>query len=103
MPTYTYQCHLCEEPWDEQRPVVRRDEENACTWCGLGTVRRVFTPTATVLVPEHFRHDQSQFMPQAWDTAAWEARGRDDQQHAPARTGEDFEEHLERDLRGTWG
>ncbi len=101
MPIYEYECSRCKRRMDERRGVTWRDMDVYCTECPAGTMKRVFTPTATVLVPEHFRHDQSQFQPMAWDTAAWEARSKGHQSHAPQKPGEDFQEHLERDLRGS--
>ena len=101
MPTYEYECLACFERYDAVRPVDSRHK----AWCPkCGEVSgKVFTPTANVFIAEHFRHDQSQFLPPADDTAAWEARSKGNMSHAPAKVGADFAEHLERDLRGTWG
>ena len=103
MPVYTFECDYCDAVADLRVAVGDRDKVQNCSGCSEWTMYRRFTPTAHVLVPEHFRHDQSQFQPQAWDTAAWEARSKGNMSHAPAKPGADFGEHLERDLRGTWG
>ena len=60
-------------------------------------MRRVFTPTANVFVPTHFRHLQSQFLPPKGDPS-WEYLGRNDQMHEPREEGPTLKEHLQREF-----
>jgi len=98
MPVYTYECFHCECREDQARRVDRRDERTACDRCGrVKSMRRVFTPTANVFVPTHFRHLQSQFLPPKGDPS-WEYLGRNDQMHEPREEGPTLKEHLQREF-----
>jgi hypothetical protein len=57
-----------------------------------------FTPTPNISVPEHFRHMQSDFLPRADDTAAWEHRGSSSAYHSMPEKQPNFEEFVRRDL-----
>jgi hypothetical protein len=54
---------------------------------------RVFTPTANLLIPEHFKHMQSQFLPPKGDPK-WAELGRDDLTHAAPAEDDGLKKHL---------
>ena len=101
MPLYTYRCERCKWEFDYRTSVGFRDTAQLCRTCNEGLALRVFTPTANIVTPEHFRYLQSDFLPQAGDTAAWESRAKDSQAHVgPKRDwGREYQEFVERDLR----
>lgn len=98
MPIYTYQCGRCRHQTDRRMAVGLRDTVMVCPACDEGLAKRVFAPTVNIVVPEHFRHMQADFLPRPDDTAAWENLGRDSQMHARPKAGHDFEEFARRDL-----
>lgn len=98
MPLYEYHCDRCTLQQPERRPVEMRDDKAECWVCG-GTLGRVFTPTAHIFVDEHFRHLQSDFLPDREDKKGWEARGTrewDSQRHE--QKGPELKPFLEAEL-----
>jgi putative FmdB family regulatory protein len=91
MPRYDYVCHHCGANFEARQSVEARDAA-PCPAC-VHLARRRFLPTPYIQVPDHFKVMQSDFLPDPSDTAAWEARQRGDQRHAPRqpRVKEAFE------------
>jgi len=98
MPYFVYECRLCSVIRNVRRPVDQRDEELECLECD-GPMERVFTPTANLQIPEHFKHLQSQFLPPKGDKA-WEYLGRDDRSHAAPVQDDGLKGHLVERLGG---
>jgi putative FmdB family regulatory protein len=102
MPLYEYECNECGLRAEQRRSVEGRDRPYWCngkTGCQEGQWVRVFTPTANIVIGEHFRHLQSDFLPAPGDTEAWEARGNASQAHTAKKDdGREFEEFVRRDM-----
>lgn len=81
MPLYSYACAHCGLQFEARQSVEQR-EMSPCLYCAY-MARKVFTPTPYIQVPEHFRHSQADFLPDASDTAGWEARQSGSTAHAP--------------------
>jgi hypothetical protein len=101
LPIYKYLCCACNEYVDQRRSVDDRDAEHRhdCETFG-NKLWRIFTPTANIVTPEHFRHLQSDFLPAAGDTEAWAARGNASQSHVATKKDDsrEFEEFVRRDM-----
>jgi len=97
MPHYLYECKSCSVIRDARRPVDLRDEELACLECD-GPMERVFTPTAMILTPEHFRHMQSDFLPDREDKKGWENRTSNSGYRPSEPARESLHEHLDREF-----
>lgn len=91
MPLYSYKCYHCGLLTEQRQSVAERNRPIDCE-CGK-PAGRIFEPTANLLVPEHFRHTASDFLPEKGDPA-WKGMGRDSSQtHAkPVRTLKDYVE-----------
>jgi putative FmdB family regulatory protein len=99
MPNYEYKCDICAGIETQRRAVDDRDEANwVCSNCGMRGLERIFTVTANIITPEHFRHMQSDFLPRAGDAAAWEHQGSSSAYHSMPATQPSFEEFVQRDL-----
>lgn len=100
MPLYEYECDRCQHTFEHRIAVGLRNTVLVCRACAEGLAKRKFTPTANIITPEHFRHLQSEFLPQAGDTAAWEHRAKDSQYHVGGKRddGKEFEEFVRRDM-----
>ena len=46
MPTYTYHCDACDEPFEKVLPMSRYDEPQDCPTCTEGPARRTLTAAA---------------------------------------------------------
>lgn len=51
---YDYQCPKCQNRVTLRRPVEEMDDPVDCLHCGKD-MRRLFTPTANIHIPVHFR------------------------------------------------
>ena len=67
MPKYLYRCGTCGREIEMWRPVDLRNLVRFCPEPCDGLVKRVFTPTANIMVQEHFRHNQRDFVPEKGD------------------------------------
>jgi len=94
LPIYLFTCDSCKCVGERFRPVEQRDEVEFCPHCEPGLMKRVFVPTANVVVPAHFRIEANWCLPDADDTAGWDARQGGSQRHAPPT--EDFQQYFER-------
>ena len=84
MPIYTYKCFHCGLLSERRQSVGERNRPIPCE-CGQ-PAGRIFEPRSIqIQTPEHFRHLQSDFLPDAGDTAGWEARQTSSNSHAPRR------------------
>ena len=96
MPRYEYQCIACDYIGEEYRSVEYRDDWGGCPICKGGFKRR-FSPTTNICVPNHFRLNADWCLPDASDTAAWDARQGSSQRHAPQQ--ESFSDYFNRTVR----
>lgn len=97
MPLYDYECmdFECGRTFEVWMPVDRRDEHPKCPTCNEKGWR-VFSPTVNILVPEHFRHNQRDFLPPKGDPAwAGIQMGGDSQMHSRPSAGEQLARELE--------
>lgn len=56
MPVYVYQCWQCGKQFEQRETVRGRDIPRACNFCPDGAAGRVFTPSANIQIPAHFRY-----------------------------------------------
>lgn len=63
MPRYEYECECCKHGSEKFQPVAFRNHVWFCPACRVGLMRRQFSTAVTIVTPEHFRHDQSRFLP----------------------------------------
>lgn len=98
MPDYDYRCRRCEAITTRSRRVDERDIAGWCERCCTLSAYRVFTPTANVIVPAHFRIEADWMLPDKDDTAGWEARQGGSTAHAPRQTS--FKDEFDRVYKG---
>jgi len=92
MPRFDWRCASCGavgEIWVREAVPCQ-----PCRSCG-GTAHRQFIPTVNILVPEHFRHNQRDFLPPKGDPS-WDKieMGSGSQSHAPPSPGEQLAREL---------
>lgn len=98
MPIYQFQCDFCKASGERFRTVAERDQREGCPHCEpCGLLHRVFVPTANIAVPAHFGMPMDWCLPDANDTAGWDARQGGSQRHAPPT--EDFGQYFERTVK----
>ena len=94
MPLYDWYCIACKVTFEA---FAHFDERAGmlCPHCTNHVTRRVFTPTVNILVPEHFRHNQRDFLPEKVDPA-WNKieMGSGSQSHAKPSAGEQLAKEL---------
>lgn len=92
MPRYDYECS-CGAVFERRQPVAERATA-ACHLCGAPAPKRFSLPLL-IEVPEHFRHLQSQFLPEKgsekWADLATKA---DISQYHSPREGPSLKDHL---------
>jgi zinc ribbon protein len=69
MPTFLYTCDVCGKEAEKFRRSEFRNLVWFCPECNVGLMHRKFVPTANIHVHEHFRHLQSDFVPEKGDPA----------------------------------
>lgn len=96
MPLYEYRCEECGLYFDRKEMTEMRNALQACPWCA-GDAGRIFTPTANIVIAEHFRHNQRDFLPPKGDPA-WDKiqMGGDSQIHSRPSAGEQLANALEK-------
>lgn len=97
MPLYDWECSNCGTAFAASSTIADRDDPYDCPLC-FGVAERKFSPSTNIVIPGHFRLSADWALPDAGDTAGWEARGNRSQQTAPKR--EDFKSWMEKRLAG---
>jgi putative FmdB family regulatory protein len=93
MPRFDFKCPECGSVFEG---IVKSEVRTvACLSCGCRDAWRQFHPTVNILVPEHFRRNQRDFLPPKGDKA-WDKieMGSGSQSHAKPSAGEQLAKEL---------